>query len=329
MKYVMGIDQGSSKTYAIVGDDVGNVLGFGKSHGACHSSTGMKFAMEAVKEAMEEALEQAGLELSEIDTLAAGMTGMDWEFEEKLLREELKQLTQIGNILVVNDCIIAMRAGSSHPYGAVLCAGSGLNCAVRDRNGKEFVYGFYIEEEYQGGAALGRACVRAVTDSYVGMGEKTMLTERLLKRFACKDVDELLFKKVTEKITLKDYLSLPIVLEEAARLGDKVSKDIWYRFGRQFGRYVVVAMKRMDMLGYEAEVVLSGSIFKCREPELRQGVEDELRKDAPLAKIVDAVYEPIVGAYLMAIEQSGNEDGFVLQNLEKCSDSFRLKRVAC
>lgn len=328
MKYVMGIDQGSSKTYAIVGDDSGNVLGFGKSHGACHSNTGMKFAMEAVKEAVEEALKQAGLELSEIDTLAAGMTGMDWEFEEKLLKEELEQLTRIENILVVNDCIIAMRAGSSHPYGAVLCAGSGLNCAVRDRNGKEFVYGFYIEEEYQGGAALGKACVKAVTDSYVGMGEKTMLTKMLLKRFDCKDVDELLFKKVTEKIALKDYLSLPIVLEEAARLGDKVSKNIWYRFGRQFGRYVIAAMKRMDMLDYEAEVVLSGSIFKCREPELRQGVEDELRKDAPLAKIVDAVYEPIVGAYLMAIERSGNEGGPVLQNLEKYSRSFQLKRVA-
>ena len=44
MKYVMGIDQGSSKTYAIVGDDGGNVLGFGKSYGACHSNTGMKYA---------------------------------------------------------------------------------------------------------------------------------------------------------------------------------------------------------------------------------------------------------------------------------------------
>ena len=136
MKYVMGIDQGSSKTYAIVGDDGGNVLGFGKSYGACHSNTGMKYAMKAVKEAVNEALKQAGLELTEIDTLAAGMTGMDWEFEEELLREELEQLTHIRNIAVVNDCIIAMRAGSSRPYGAVLCAGSGLNCAARNRNGK-------------------------------------------------------------------------------------------------------------------------------------------------------------------------------------------------
>ena len=77
MKHVMGIDQGSSKTYAIVGDDGGNVLGFGKSYGACHSNTGMKYAMKAVKEAVNEALQQAGLELTEIDTL--GVRGRTFE----------------------------------------------------------------------------------------------------------------------------------------------------------------------------------------------------------------------------------------------------------
>ena len=67
-----------------------------------------------------------------------------------------------------------------------------------------------VEEEYQGGAALGKACIKAVTDSYVGLEEETMLTDMLLKKFGCKDVDELLFQKVTGKISLEDYLSLPI-----------------------------------------------------------------------------------------------------------------------
>ncbi len=327
MKYVMGIDQGSSKTYAVVGDDEGNVLGFGKSYGACHSSMGIEYAMEAVQKAMKEALMQAGLEFTQMDMLVAGLTGMDWEYEEKLLRDALWRIAHIENILVVNDCIIAMRAGSSHQYGAVLCAGSGLNCAARNKKGEEFVYGFYIEEEYQGGAALGKACIKAVTDSCVGLEEETMLTDMLLKKFGCKDVDELLFQKVTGKISLEDYLSLPIVLEEAARLGDEVSKKIWRRFGRQFGKYVAAAMKKMDMLEYETEVVLSGSIFKCKEPQLRQGVAEELKEEAPLARIVDAVYEPIVGAYLLAIEQLGKEGGIAIKNLEKCSSSFRLKRV--
>lgn len=327
MKYVMGIDQGSSKTHVIIGDDKGNVMGLGKSHGACHSSTGIEYAMHAVREAMEEALLQAGLKVSDMDTLAAGMTGVDWEFENKLLAEKLTELTGIAHVTVVNDCIIAMRAGSTHRYGAVLCAGSGLNCAVRDRYGKEFVYGFYIDDEYQGGAALGRACVKAVTNAYVGMEDETMLTDMLLKKFSCRNVDELLMKKVTDKLTLQDYLSLPIDLEEAAHLGDKRAKEILYHFGGQFGKYVAAAMKKMDMLEYETEVVLSGSIFKCREPELRGGVADYLKEAAPLTKIVDAVYEPIVGAYLLAIEETGSNVEFDIKNIERCSSQFGLKRA--
>lgn len=327
MKYVMGVDQGSSKTHVIVGDDIGNILGFGKSHGACHSSTGIEYAMAAVEEAVHMALMQAGLKMTQIDILVAGMTGVDWEFESRLLQDKLEALTHIKKVIVVNDCIIAMRAGSTHNYGAVLCAGSGLNCAVRDKEGKEFVYGFYIDDEYQGGSGLGKACVRAVTEAYVGLEQETLLTDVLLEKFQCHNVDQLLFRKVTGKITMEDYLSLPIDLEEAAHRGDETAKNILYRFGCQFGKYVAAAMKKMKMTEYETEVVLSGSIFKCKEPELRKAVADYLAAEAPLAKIVDAEYEPIVGAYLIAIEENGENTQFDLSNVEKCSYIFPLKRV--
>lgn len=327
MKYVMGIDQGSSKTHVIVGDEQGNILGFGKSYGACHSNTGIEYAMGAVREAMEEALSGAGLSADRIDTAAAGMTGVDWDFEGQLLGKELKKLISTENIVVVNDCIIAMRAGSSHSYGAVLCAGSGLNCAVRDKLGNEFVYGFYIDEDYQGGSALGRACVRAVINAQVGMEEETAMTQMLLKRFGCGSVDALLYKRVTGELTDRDYLSLPILLEEAAHNGDKVAKKILYRFGSRFGRYVAAALERMRLTDCEMEVVLSGSIFKCKEPELRQGVTDYLMKEAPLAKTVDAVYEPIVGAFLLALEKCGSDMTDVSGRIEKWSRRYPLKRL--
>lgn len=327
MKYVMGIDQGASKTLVIIGNEYGQVLGFGKSYGACHTNTGIEYAMNAVKEAMEYALEQAGIKLEDITALAAGMTGVDWEYEGQLLKEGLKNITGIKKVFVVNDCIIAMRAGTNQNYGAVLCAGSGLNCAVRDKEGKEFVYGFYIDEEYQGGSALGKACMRSVIDAQVGLEEKTLLTQMLLKKFECKNVDQLLYKKVTGEITQQDYLSLPMVLEEAARLGDKAAKDILYRFGWQWGRFVSAAIKNMGMLEKEIDVVLSGSIFKCREPELKKGVIDQLAQDAPLAKIVDATFEPVVGAFLLALENISEEIENCISNIESSSENFPLKRA--
>lgn len=327
MTYIMGIDQGSSKTHVIVGDGKGNVLGFGNSYGACHSDTGIEFAFRAIKEAMEEALKQSELNLSQITAVAAGMTGVDWKFEAVMLKEKLEELTGVANIIVMNDCLIAMRAGCIRNYGAVLCAGSGLNCAVRNKQGKEFVYGFYIDEEYQGGSALGRACIRTVINAQIGLEQETMLTDMILKKFDCKDVDELLFKKVTGVITSGDYLQLPILLEEAAHLGDRKAKEILYRFGWQFGRYVSAAMKKMDLTDCEMDVVLSGSVFKCREPELRQGVTDHFLQEAPLVKTIDAIYEPIVGAYLIALEEIKQESLLDFSNLENSCKQFQLKRM--
>ncbi|MBO5646264.1 MAG: hypothetical protein J6S59_04000 [Clostridia bacterium] len=40
MKYVLGLDQGGSKTHAAVANDRGELLGIGTSFGACHSVNG-------------------------------------------------------------------------------------------------------------------------------------------------------------------------------------------------------------------------------------------------------------------------------------------------
>lgn len=308
-KYILGIDQGSSKTHALIGDACGSILGFGQSRGACHSSTGIDSSMEAVAEALNQAALEAKIKLEEIGILVAGLTGVDWEFEAALLEQELRKRTGIEQIHVVNDCLIAMRAGTKKTYGAVLCAGSGLNCAVRDEKGNEFVYGFYIDEEFQGGTALGKACVRAVIDGHTGIGEKTALTEIVLEKFRCRTVDELLYKKVTGVIGDREFLQLPIYLDQAATEGDLVAKGILHRFGRQFGQYVSAGVKKIK-IDMAIDVVLSGSIFKCKSPELRQGVREYLEEETPMAKLVDGIYEPIVGAYLMGLDLVSADKSF-------------------
>ena len=52
MEYVLGIDQGGSKTHAAVADETGRLLGAGRGPGACHSVYGMEAAMAGVAEAV-------------------------------------------------------------------------------------------------------------------------------------------------------------------------------------------------------------------------------------------------------------------------------------
>lgn len=329
MKYIIGIDQGASKTHALVSDEYGNVLGMGKSYGACHSSEGMAYAVTSANEAVVQALEQSGVALRHIEVIAAGMTGVDWDFEEKMLAEALREVFPAPkHIKVVNDCIIAMRAGTRKKYGSVLCAGSGLNCAVINESGEQIVYGFYIDEEFQGGFSLGKRTVRAVTDSHIGLKPETKLTEMLLGYFKVNTVDELLYKKVTGAITSGDYLHLPIILEEAAAQNDAVALSLLADYGRNIAMYVICGMEKLSMLDTDADVILSGSIFKCRLPILREAVSIEIHKRAVNAKIVDAVYEPIVGAALLGLESL--REGLtreVYENLEASAEKFPIKRV--
>lgn len=328
MKYVLGIDQGGSKTHAIVSDEYGRILGMGKSYGACHSSDGLDYAIAAVKEAVGQALKQGEVSIQEIEVIVAGMTGVDWDFEESLLSNTLREVFSVEKVKVVNDCIIAMRAGTKSKYGCVLCAGSGLNCAVRNDSGEQFIYGFYIDEEFQGGFSLGKLTIKAVLDSHIGLKPETKLTKMLLNYFQVNTVEELLYKKVTGVITSRDYLHLPIILEEAAAQNDTVALSVLAYYGKNIAMYAIRGMEKLDIINMGVDVILSGSIFKCKLPILREAVSLEIHKYAINAKIVDAIYEPIVGAALLGLDSLYQEIlSEVYENLEKAAEKFQIKRM--
>lgn len=326
MRYVLGIDQGGSKTHAIIADENGRILGMGKSYGACHSYSGLEAAMGAIREASDSAIQQSGLKREDVSVVVAGLTGVDWDYETALLENAVKRIFLQAEIRVVNDCIIAMKAATKKEQCGILCAGSGLNCAVQ--NGEEcFVYGFYIQDEYQGGSCLGRKAVQAVFDSYMGLVEETELTGILLEHFQVQSVDELLYMHVNEKISSEEYLKLPVILERAACNGDVVAGKIWTEFGENIARYLTVRMCKMGIQEECIDVVLSGSIFKCKYEKFQQSVKDKILSEVPKANIIEARYEPVMGAVIMGIREiQGELSEEYYSNLEISSRNYPVWR---
>lgn len=327
MKYVLGIDQGGSKTHAVLADQEGNLLGMGKSYGACHSSTSLEYAVQAILRAADQALCEYGLEREDVTAVLGGLTGIDWDYEAELLENELQKHFPKSDVKIVNDCIIAMRAATRKQQCGILCAGSGLNCAVQ--NGEDcFVYGFYIPDEYQGGWSLGRKAVQAVFDAHMGLLEKTSLTPRLLEHFQARTVDELLYMQVTGKIKSSDYLSLPIILEEAAREGDRTAGDIWIEYGKKIVSFLEARMNKMGILGCDTDIVLSGSIFKCKFRGFQEAVEEEILKGIPGANVIAAEYEPVIGAVLMGLKRTNKiMTGKIYGNIEEGAGRFPVRRL--
>lgn len=328
MDYVLGIDQGSSHTRAALTQPDGVIVAYGRAAGACHSITGMDSAMRAVREASAAALTQTNIGAADIAHIAAGMTGADWPDEYALLRDNLLALGLAPSVSVSNDAIIALRGGTSRPWGAVVIAGSGANCAVRSPTGEEFIYHYYVEPELQGGDALGRRALRAVYRAATGREQPTALTIVALDWFGVESVDALLRAHVEGRLDDGRIMGFAPRVIAAANDGDAVATAIIRNLAEGLAGLVTAALQRLEMTALDIEVVVSGSIFRAPGHLLHDVMAASIAAVAPSARLVNARYEPVVGAALLALEQRGVVVGErVMHNVETSSRRLGLIRT--
>ncbi len=328
MGYILGLDQGSSHTRALVCDRQGRLLGLGIADGACHAYVGMERAMKGVREAALEALQAAGVSAPALDCIFAGLTGADWDDEYLLLEENIQRLGLCRQVCVTNDAIVALRGGTARPFGAILIAGSGGNCAVRAPDGREFIYGYFQEDELQGGSALARRALRAIYRAHTGRGAPTLLTGLALEHFGLPGVEALLRADVENRLSEERLLGLAKVIFEAGYRGDETANLILRAFGEGCAELVCAGLRRFEMTQLDVEVVLSGSIFKGKGSLLRETIAAGIHACAPRAVLVDARYEPVVGAALLGLESVGVTLGpLEAENIEADARRLGLLRI--
>lgn len=328
MKCVLGVDQGHSQTRAAVCATEGKVLSVGTAFGACHSVHGMTKAMQAIREASEAALSQAGIRAEEIAILYCGLTGADWPDEYKLLTANVLSLGMCENVRIQNDSIIALRGGTWADYGAVVIAGSGGNCAIRSPRGEEFIYHFYHDHDLQGGTALGRRALNAIYRAETGRGLPTLLTARVLDLVGLTTVDELLRADVERRLGSDDIKHIAPLIFQAACEGDRSSCEIIKAFGEGLAELVTAGLTRFNMTELDLDVVLSGSIFKGPGRLLEEVMTASIHMVAPKARLVNARYEPVVGAVLLGLEELGiRVNSRMKRNVEKTSRKLNLIRI--
>lgn len=302
MDYILGIDQGATKTLAALADLQGNILSYGRAPGGYHAVFGLGHAVTQIKTAVERAVQAAYMENSTLVSLGAGMTGADFPCEYVLLEEALYREFKVPDI-VVNDCMAALRAESTSVNSMIICGGTGLNIGLLAPDGRQFVFGYYIDECWQGGVSIGQHTLRIVKEASLGMRPETKLTSKALEYFGEQTVDGMLEQIYTRdgKENLR-YL-VPIVIECAAQ-GDKAAMEILEFFADGCSRYALAGLKKYGMLGKQVTVYLSGGIFKNLKSPLNKMLAELLQKEEPLAEIVDAEFEPVVGGVMIALEKA-------------------------
>ena len=137
MKFFLGIDVGSSKTHALIVNECGQCLGFGKSGGGNHQSVGYERVGEVLQQAFGEACQMSGVAKDQIVGAGFGVAGYDFPSDREAHLQAISTLGLTCPVEVVNDGWNGLFAAATQGIGVNVTAGSGVNCRGRGRSGQE------------------------------------------------------------------------------------------------------------------------------------------------------------------------------------------------
>ncbi len=315
MTLVLGVDAGATKTFALVADDGGHILGFGKGGPGNHQVAGLEPALVEIRRACEEALAQAGAS-PPVDLGFFGLAGADLPVDFALLTPAVEGMGLARRVRIKNDTMVALRAGLKRSWGVAVICGTGFNAGGIGPDGREVQLPGLgaLSGDWGGGGDIAQEVIRLVARAWDGRGQPTALTEMTLTALGLPSVEELIsqiyqsqFDYYPGQFDQRRLLALVPLVFEAAYQGDQVAQDLLVRVGTEVGTTANAIIKRLGLETTGVEVVLGGSVFKGQGPLLVDTVTQVVHRVAPQATIVLPEFEPVVGAVFLALESLGPE----------------------
>ena len=133
---VIGVDGGATSTEIVVAGLDGGWIAQHQVGCTNHEVVGLGAATAELGGGIATALERADADAADVVASAFGLAGVDWASDEPLLGAAVSVFGLGGRCLVVNDALVALRAGSRRPWGIVSCVGTATVTAGVGRDGR-------------------------------------------------------------------------------------------------------------------------------------------------------------------------------------------------
>jgi len=308
MSLVLGVDAGATKTFALVADVDGHILGFGQGGPGNHQTTGLEPALAEIRRSSEEALAEAGVS-PPVDFGFFGLAGADLPVDYALLTPAVEGMGLARQVRIKNDTMVALRAGLRRSWGVAVISGTGFNAGGIGLDGREIQLPGLgaLSGDWGGGGDIAQEVIRLICRAWDGRGQPTALTEMVLTALGLPSVEELISQLYQSRFDQRRLLALVPLVFEAAYAGDQVAQALVVRVGTEVGTTANAIIKRLGLETTDVEVVLGGSVFKGKGPLLVDTITQAVHRVAPRATIVLPEFEPVVGAVLRALENLGAE----------------------
>ncbi|RIE11092.1 hypothetical protein SMC3_00790 [Candidatus Cryosericum hinesii] len=315
--YYLGVDGGTTRTKAVIGDDAGHIVGSGEGGASNYQIVGLEAAISGITDAVHEALTAAGLSLPQIERAVFGLSGMDLPKDREMLSAALTT-TFPGLIFdLVNDTWIMLKAGSDKGWGIALVCGGGANACACSREGTWVTLRSlgYESGLRGGGLDMLRDILHYAFLSHDGTGPKSVLEQAVLNVTGAPDYDtlQLLFLEAVQDTAghgelLHRALAIVPLVFDGATAGDEVCRRILMLQAESLAEGITGLVHKMGFEHEVVDVVLGGSVFGGGNPAFIDRLTLLTHEVAPLARLQPPLLDPVLGAYVMALQTMGKFD---------------------
>ena len=306
---VLAVDGGGAKTDLALLDGTGSLLSFVRGGTSQVHYLGVEGCVGVLEGLLGRAVADAGLgELVRpfAATAQVLLAGADLPEELSTLRARIGELLWSERLVVDNDTLAVLRAGSDRGWGVAVVCGAGINGlgVAPDGRTARFLSLGEISGDWGGGADVGLAALAAAARGADGRGPRTVLEAAVAAHFGYSDpldVTRALHRGELAKSRLGELV--PVVF--AASEQDTVAAGIVRRLADEVTAFASAALRRLDLTEADPDVVLGGRLLRAASSDVVDTIAHAVHEVAPNARVLVSASDPIVGAALLGFDALG------------------------
>ena len=301
MEVVAGVDAGATSTKSVIIDLSGKILGQHIGPAANPFIVGRESAVKIMMDTIRRASRDI-CKLDEVKFIVFGVTGL----ETSRSREKLRRIVEkcgISNVMVVHDSVITLEGALAGKPGIVIYSGTG-SFAI-GKNALDEIYrvggmGFFLSDEGSG-FYLGQRALRAAIKGMNGRGEKTVLTNLILKHFKINHFEQLESKLGlrSKPVNTSEIAALAPLVLKAAKEKDIVAMRIVQSAVDELLTMVKAVAYRLSMANTVFPIATSGGMFKSRL--IRRRFIKRAHQEFPNVRVIRERLPPVMGAAILAL----------------------------
>ncbi len=296
--YIIGIDGGGTKTSGILAMGTGQHLAQAQSGPANYHVVGEAKTQAVLEDLIGELYAKAGIPRTSPVRFCLGMAGLGRAADREVIGRICDEIGICKNRVLTHDAHIALVGGTEKQAGVIVISGTGAIVYGINADGREARasgWGYLLGDEGSG-YDIAIKGLQAVARAADGRGDRTELTDRILKRLELNEPSELI--RWTYAASRGTIAELAEVVFNTAKTRDTVAECI---VDEAVDELVCAAVSVIEQLEFTEpfDIVLSGGNL-IHQTMFADKLRHRFTRIQPEASVRLPKHEPAYGAVLLA-----------------------------